>query len=200
VEHGVCAASLLSGHKFAHPKDKALTPSAQRRRERGEEKTSSPERRRKFPQRCAARVRRGARCGTLRCRPVLNFSNAAATRDTSGACGCRRVELRALCDKVPRTPPGPEGSNGTGNALGAADHPKFLSPPAGETRKVRRSLATIPWEHCPREPPSMERSRWKPSRCGPAAERQCVAAERMVDRRETVGIGGCEGSMNSQPL
>src|SRR3989475_1256392 len=39
---------------------------------------------------------------------------------------CRSVELRALCNEVPRTPPGPEGSNGTGNASGAADHPKFL--------------------------------------------------------------------------
>jgi hypothetical protein len=39
----------------------------------------------------------------------------------------RSVELRALCNEVPRTPPGPEGSNGTGNASGAADHPKFLS-------------------------------------------------------------------------
>jgi hypothetical protein len=38
------------------------------------------------------------------------------------------VELRALCNEVPRTPPGPEGSNGTGNASGAADHPKFLAP------------------------------------------------------------------------
>src|SRR5262249_42601416 len=41
---------------------------------------------------------------------------------------CRSVELRALCDEVPRTPPGPEGSNGTGNASCAADHPEFLSP------------------------------------------------------------------------
>jgi hypothetical protein len=40
---------------------------------------------------------------------------------------CRRVELRTLCNEVPRTPPGPEGSNGTGIASGAADHPKFLS-------------------------------------------------------------------------
>src|SRR5216117_688236 len=40
---------------------------------------------------------------------------------------CRSVELRALCNEVPRTPPGPEGSNGTGNALCAADHPKFLA-------------------------------------------------------------------------
>jgi len=36
------------------------------------------------------------------------------------------VELRALCNEVPRTPPGPEGSNGTGITSGAADHPKFL--------------------------------------------------------------------------
>jgi len=41
--------------------------------------------------------------------------------------GCRSVELRALCNEVPRTPPGPEGSNGTGIASGAADHPEFLS-------------------------------------------------------------------------
>jgi len=41
---------------------------------------------------------------------------------------CWSVELRALCNEVPRTPPGPEGSNGIGNASGAADHPKFLSP------------------------------------------------------------------------
>jgi hypothetical protein len=37
------------------------------------------------------------------------------------------VELRALCNEVPRTPPGPEGSNGIGNASGAAVHPKFLA-------------------------------------------------------------------------
>ena len=41
--------------------------------------------------------------------------------------GCRSVELRALCNEVPRTPPGPEGSNGIGIASGAADHPKFLA-------------------------------------------------------------------------
>src|SRR5258708_25958998 len=39
----------------------------------------------------------------------------------------RSVELRALCNEVPRTPPGPEGSNGTGITSGAADPPKFLS-------------------------------------------------------------------------
>jgi hypothetical protein len=55
---------------------------------------------------------------------VLNFacSRAEKLRD------CRSVELRALCNEVPRTPPGPEGSNGIGNASGAADHPKFLAP------------------------------------------------------------------------
>jgi hypothetical protein len=36
------------------------------------------------------------------------------------------MELRALCNEVPRTPPGPEGSNGIGIASGAADHPRFL--------------------------------------------------------------------------
>ena len=40
---------------------------------------------------------------------------------------CRSVELRALCNEVPRTPPGPEGSNGTGIASCAPDHPKFLA-------------------------------------------------------------------------
>src|SRR5580692_1583590 len=40
---------------------------------------------------------------------------------------CRCVELRAPCDEVPRTPPGPEGSNGTGIASCAAEYPKFLS-------------------------------------------------------------------------
>ena len=52
---------------------------------------------------------------------VLEFSSAVATSD------CRSVELRALCNEVPRTPPGPDGSNGTGIASGAPDHPKFLA-------------------------------------------------------------------------
>jgi len=39
---------------------------------------------------------------------------------------CRNVELRAPCNEVPRTPPGPEGSNGTGKAECAAETPKFL--------------------------------------------------------------------------
>jgi len=45
------------------------------------------------------------------------------------------VELRALCNEVPRTPPGPEGSNGTGIASGAADHPEFLSLKTVDTVK-----------------------------------------------------------------
>jgi len=44
---------------------------------------------------------------------------------------CRCVELRAPCDEVPRTPPGPEGSNGTGIASCAAEYPKFLSSHTG---------------------------------------------------------------------
>jgi hypothetical protein len=39
---------------------------------------------------------------------------------------CKDVELRTLCNEVPRTPPGPEGSNGTGSAECAAEIPKFL--------------------------------------------------------------------------
>src|SRR5271155_5178078 len=43
-------------------------------------------------------------CGIVH---VLTFCIAAASRDSCETRGCRRVELRALCDKVPRTPPGP---------------------------------------------------------------------------------------------
>jgi tetratricopeptide (TPR) repeat protein len=39
---------------------------------------------------------------------------------------CQDVELRAPCNEVPRTPPGPEGSNGTGSTKCAAESPKFL--------------------------------------------------------------------------
>src|SRR5712692_6175442 len=52
---------------------------------------------------------------------------------------CRSVELRALCNEVPRTPPGPEGSNGIGNASGAAVHPKFLAFSAA-ARRARLSF------------------------------------------------------------
>jgi hypothetical protein len=50
---------------------------------------------------------------------------------------CQSVELRALCNEVPRTPPGPEGSNGIGNASCAADHPKFLA--------MKRRVAVGEW-------------------------------------------------------
>jgi hypothetical protein len=46
------------------------------------------------------------------------------------------VELRALCNEVPRTPPDPEGSNGTGIASGAADHPKFLSSESSKRKSL----------------------------------------------------------------
>jgi DNA polymerase-3 subunit gamma/tau len=56
---------------------------------------------------------------------------------------CRSVELRALCNEVPRTPPGPEGSNGIGNALGAADHPKFLAAHAVGSRSCQARAAGV---------------------------------------------------------
>jgi len=40
------------------------------------------------------------------------------------------VELRALCNDSPQTPPGPEGSNGSGSASCAAEYPKFLPTPS----------------------------------------------------------------------
>jgi hypothetical protein len=49
----------------------------------------------------------------------------AARRDAVRHWRC--VELRALCNDAPRTPPGPEGSNGTGITACAAEYPKFLS-------------------------------------------------------------------------
>src|SRR5438477_11543118 len=45
----------------------------------------------------------------------------------SGYKSCRCVGLRAWCNDSPRTPPGPEGSNGSGIASCAAEYPKFLS-------------------------------------------------------------------------
>ena len=39
------------------------------------------------------------------------------------------VGLRALCNDSPQTPPGPEGSNGSGIASCAAEYPKFLLLP-----------------------------------------------------------------------
>ncbi len=51
---------------------------------------------------------------------MLDFFQQSRKRE------CRSVELRALCNEVPRNPPGPEGSNGTGEAECAAGTPKFL--------------------------------------------------------------------------
>jgi hypothetical protein len=56
-----------------------------------------------------------------------NFNVLNLCRQLREKRDCRSVELRALCNEVPRTPPDPEGSNGTGNASGAAVHPKFLA-------------------------------------------------------------------------
>ena len=57
---------------------------------------------------------------------VLDFAKRPCSKKNS--CGDRRsVELRALCNDSPRTPPGPEGSNGNGSASCAAEYPKFLS-------------------------------------------------------------------------
>jgi len=59
------------------------------------------------------------------------------------SCGAdrRSVELRALCNDSPQTPPGPEGSNGSGSASCAADHPKFLSsPPADSGRRTENGI------------------------------------------------------------
>ena len=57
--------------------------------------------------------------------------------------GCRSVELRALCNEVPRTPPGPEGSNGIGIASGAADHPKFLALKEVRSREPKANCGEL---------------------------------------------------------
>src|SRR6516165_793499 len=67
----------------------------------------------------------------------------AVTRD------CWSVELRALCNEVPRTPPGPEGSNGTGITSGAADYPKFL---AWQTAVPDQTRSRIILSHLPKPP------------------------------------------------
>jgi hypothetical protein len=58
---------------------------------------------------------------------------------------CQRMELRALCNEVPRTPPGPEGSNGIGIASGAADHPRFLALADGTIQKPRTARREHEW-------------------------------------------------------
>ena len=59
---------------------------------------------------------------------VLRFQSSRARSDY------QIVELRALCNEVPRTPPGPEGSNGTGSTECAAEIPKFLDLDEEEIR------------------------------------------------------------------
>jgi len=54
---------------------------------------------------------------------VLDFS--LHSREMHARAGAWNFGL--CCNEVPRTPPGPEGSNGTGITSGAADHPEFLS-------------------------------------------------------------------------
>jgi hypothetical protein len=56
---------------------------------------------------------------------MLDFAKRSHRKKNSDA-DRRSVELRALCNDSPQTPPGPEGSNGSGSASCAADHPKFL--------------------------------------------------------------------------
>src|SRR3982074_1268577 len=91
---------------------------------------------------------------------------------------CRSVELRALCDEVPRTPPGPEGSNGTGNASCAADHPKFLFSRfiANKMRRAVPAGGVIPANELPGyspqvAPAEIQRSSWTSTRHGNARER-----------------------------
>jgi hypothetical protein len=67
----------------------------------------------------------------------LNFCVLNSNQQRREGRGCRSVELRALCNEVPRTPPGPEGSNGIGIASGAADHPKFLASKSSSQPTLR---------------------------------------------------------------
>src|ERR1700736_6977095 len=90
---------------------------------------------------------------------------------------CHCVELRALCNEVPRTPPGPEGSNGTGNASCAADHPKFLfsSFVATKMRHVVPPVGVIPANELPGyspqvAPAEIQRSSWTGTRHGNGCE------------------------------
>jgi hypothetical protein len=61
----------------------------------------------------------------LRCGAVLDFAKQFCARKFL-RWDCRWVELRALCNDSPQTPPGPEGSNGSGSVSCAAEYPKFL--------------------------------------------------------------------------
>src|ERR1700683_195617 len=61
----------------------------------------------------------------VRCGAVLDFAKQFCARKFLRS-DCRWVELRALCNDSPQTPPGPEGSNGSGSVSCAAEYPKFL--------------------------------------------------------------------------
>ena len=65
---------------------------------------------------------------------MLRFQSGRALSD------CQIVELRALCNEVPRTPPGPEGSNGTGSTECAAEIPKFLDL---DEEEIRNQISEI---------------------------------------------------------
>src|SRR5690348_16906553 len=80
--------------------------------------------------------------------PALPFTGQNAVldsaersqREKSFGAGRRSVELRALCNDSPRTPPGPEGSNGSGSASCAAEYPKFLSSQSRRPSEVQRLI------------------------------------------------------------
>jgi hypothetical protein len=65
------------------------------------------------------------RVAFVRCDAVLDFAKQFV-RGNFLRGDCRSVELRALCNDSPQTPPGPEGSNGSGSVSCAAEYPKFL--------------------------------------------------------------------------
>jgi hypothetical protein len=83
-------------------------------------------------------INRGSKLVQGRTQARPKFSVLDLGRQMREERDCRSVELRALCNEVPRTPPGPEGSNGTGNASGAADHPKFLA-----LKAIRKPLSAL---------------------------------------------------------
>jgi hypothetical protein len=70
-------------------------------------------------------LRRKSRVAFVRCGAVLDFAEQFCARKLLRG-DCRWVELRALCNDSPQTPPGPEGSNGSGSVSCAAEYPKFL--------------------------------------------------------------------------
>jgi hypothetical protein len=74
------------------------------------------------------------------CIAVLNFATQSCEKIL---CDCRSMGLRALCNDSPRTPPGPEGSNGNGSVSCAAEHPKFLLSP------LRKRTWYLPYNGAP---------------------------------------------------